>query len=85
MALVEPTVAAKIERMYQARARLVHRIRDAQTSRIESGEVLVFELSGHPSANFCYAWESDGHVVLVLDHARAPASRREGLDRLTRT
>ena len=24
------------------------------------GEVLVFELDGHPTAHLCYAWEVDG-------------------------
>lgn len=30
------------------------------------GEVLVFELEGHPEARWCYAWEVDGEVVCVL-------------------
>ena len=30
------------------------------------GEVLVFMLSGHPSATICYAWEVDGQVTAVL-------------------
>lgn len=30
------------------------------------GEVLVFELEGHPEAARCYAWEVDGEVVAVL-------------------
>ncbi len=31
-----------------------------------SGEVLIFELEGHPSARLCYAWEVDGKVMAVL-------------------
>lgn len=30
------------------------------------GEVLVFELAGHPEADRCYAWEVDGRVTAVL-------------------
>ncbi len=30
------------------------------------GDVLVFELSGHPTASRCYAWEVDGRVTAVL-------------------
>lgn len=30
------------------------------------GEVLVFELLGHPEAQRCYAWEVDGRVTAVL-------------------
>lgn len=40
------------------------------------GEVLVFELQGHPEARVAYAWEVDGEVTAVLgvppvDSARA--------------
>ena len=31
-----------------------------------SGEVLVFNLEGHPTASRCYAWEVDGKVTAVL-------------------
>ena len=30
------------------------------------GEVLVFDLEGHPTARLCYAWEVDGQVTAVL-------------------
>ena len=30
------------------------------------GEVLVFELKGHPTATQCYAWSVDGRVTAVL-------------------
>ena len=70
MALVEPTVREKIERMYRAEAHLVRKTRESHRSRIadpDSGEVLVFALRGHPSARFCYAWESDGRVSTALE------------------
>ena len=31
-----------------------------------TGEVLVFELKGHPTATQCYAWSVDGRVTAVL-------------------
>ncbi len=30
------------------------------------GEVLIFDLLGHPTATRCYAWEVDGRVMAVL-------------------
>lgn len=30
------------------------------------GEVLVFLLSGHPTAAKCFAWEVDGEITAVL-------------------
>ena len=30
------------------------------------GEVLVFEIEGHPTATQCYAWSVDGRVAAVL-------------------
>lgn len=32
----------------------------------EPGDVMVFELEGHPEATRCYAWEVDGQVTTVL-------------------
>ena len=29
------------------------------------GEVLVFEIEGHPTATQCYAWSVDGRVTAV--------------------
>ena len=31
------------------------------------GEVLVFDLQGHPKAQRCYCWEVDGQVTAVLE------------------
>ena len=31
-----------------------------------TGQVLVFELIGHPDATRCYAWEVGGEVIAVL-------------------
>ena len=42
------------------------------------GEVLVFMLSGHPSATICYAWEVDGQVTAVL-HTGPIDSPREAV------
>jgi len=30
------------------------------------GNVLVFELLGHPTASKCFAWEVDGEITAVL-------------------
>jgi hypothetical protein len=46
-----------------ARERVVERF---QGETVWEGEVLVFELEGHPSATLCYAWEVDGEVTAVL-------------------
>ncbi len=48
---------------------LVERVRVHETFEGEpvwEGEVLVFELEGHPEAERCYAWEVDGRVTAVL-------------------
>lgn len=52
-----------------AKAELAERIRvveDFEGERVWEGEVLVFELEGHPGATRCYAWEVDGQVTAVL-------------------
>jgi hypothetical protein len=49
-----------------ARERVVERF---QGETVWEGEVLVFELQGHPSAKRCYAWEVDGEVTAVLEEA----------------
>jgi hypothetical protein len=47
-----------------ARERVVERFKG---ETVWEGEVLVFELQGHPSARRCYAWEVDGEVTAVLE------------------
>ena len=42
----------------------VHETYEGET--VWEGEVLVFELQGHPTALRCYAWEVDGRVTAVL-------------------
>ena len=37
-----------------------------QGATVWEGEVLVFQLQGHPTAQRCYAWEVDGEVTAVL-------------------
>ena len=39
------------------------------------GEVLVFELVGHPNAKRCYAWEVDGEVTAVLEMPPVKSAR----------
>ena len=51
------------------KARLISRERVNERFKGEpvwEGEVLVFELEGHPTAHTCYAWEVDGRVTAVL-------------------
>jgi hypothetical protein len=58
-----------IRTTHAARARLLARERvyeDFGGDVAWAGEVLVFELLNHPSANLCFAWEADGQVVTVL-------------------
>jgi len=42
----------------------VHETFEGETVWI--GEVLIFDLQGHPDAAQCYAWEVDGQVTAVL-------------------
>ena len=52
-----------------ASAIFVHRTPITETFRGETvweGEVLVFDLEGHPRASMCYAWSVDNRVTAVL-------------------
>lgn len=56
-----------------AQAQLVARQRISELLEGEAvweGEVLVFVLTGHPTASRCYAWEVDGKVTAVLHEGR---------------
>jgi len=58
-----------IRATHGAGSRLIERVRvveDFEGERAWEGEVLVFELEGHPSASRCYAWEVGGEVTAVL-------------------
>lgn len=58
-----------IQATHGAGSRLIARERVTETFQgdtVWTGEVLVFELVGHPSASRCYAWELDGEVTAVL-------------------
>ena len=58
-----------IRSTHGAAAHLASRERVYETFEGETvweGEVLVFELQGHPEASRCYAWEVDGQVTAVL-------------------
>ena len=58
-----------VHAMHNASATLVRRDRVHEQHEGETvweGEVLVFGLSGHPTASTCFAWEVDGEVTAVL-------------------
>ena len=58
-----------IQATHGAQAQLTGRERVHERFRGETvweGEVLVFQLQGHPEASQCYAWELDGEVTAVL-------------------
>ena len=60
-----------IRATHGAEAELAHRVDVVETSEGETvweGEVLVFDLQGHPTAERCYAWEMDGGEVTVVLH-----------------
>ncbi|MGH0033026.1 MAG: hypothetical protein ACQGVC_24820 [Myxococcota bacterium] len=58
-----------IRATHGAEAELAGRERVVETFEgqvVWEGEVLAFDLTGHPSASRCYAWEVDGRVTAVL-------------------
>ncbi len=58
-----------IRATHDAEAELAYSTAVAETHEGEDiwrGEVLVFQLRGHPTASYCYAWEVDGLVTTVL-------------------
>ena len=55
--------------IHDAAAELAERVSVVETFEGETvweGEVLVFDLQGHPTAQRCYCWEVDGQVTAVL-------------------
>ena len=63
------TSSGSIQVTHGAKSRLLARERVHEQHQGETvwiGEVLVFELLDHPSAQLCYAWEVDGEVTAVL-------------------
>ena len=65
----EATFRKAIRATHGADAQLVRRERVDEWFEGEpvwEGEVLVFQLQGHPVASECYAWEVDGQVTAVL-------------------
>ena len=63
------TFEEAIRATHGAEAELAYRVRvvenfDGET--VWDGEVLVFNLQGHPSASECYCWEVDEQVTAVL-------------------
>lgn len=58
-----------IREMHGCASRLIGQERVVETHDGQvawEGEVLVFELVGHPTADRAYAWEVDGVVTAVL-------------------
>ena len=58
-----------IQATHGAKARHVWRERvemHFEGELVWQGDVLVFELDGHPTASLCYAWEVDGEGTAVL-------------------
>ncbi len=58
-----------IKETHGAKAQFLYReqvVEEFEGETVWEGEVLVFILSGHPSATICYAWEVDGRVTAVL-------------------
>ena len=58
-----------IQATHGAKAKLVERVPVHETfdgDVVWTGEVLVFQLQGHPTASRCYAWEVGGEVIVVL-------------------
>lgn len=63
------TLRRAIFATHGADARLIDRVavdEHFDGEPVWQGEVLVFELAGHPTATRCYAWEVDGEVTAVL-------------------
>ncbi len=58
-----------IKETHGVKARFLYQEQVVETfegERVWEGEVLVFALKGHSTANLCYAWEVDGTVTAVL-------------------
>ncbi len=72
MAIVEPTVRRKIECMYRAQAELIRTTHIAGADARADREIWMFALRGHPTAEFCFAEETDGRVRIQLDDFARP-------------
>ena len=46
-----------------------------QEETVWTGEVLIFELKGHPTATQCYAWSVDRRVTAVLHEDQIDSPR----------
>ena len=58
-----------IRETHGSRSQLIERVSVVETfegDTVWEGEVLVFDLIDHPTAQYCYAWEVDGQVTAVL-------------------
>jgi hypothetical protein len=63
--------------VYSIFVRRVHVVEHGE-SAIWKGDVLVFDLLGHPRAGRCYTWESKGEVTAIL-HDHVVASPQEAV------
>ncbi len=64
-----PTFQKVIQATYGCPSDLRERVRfreEFQEELVWEGEVLVFDLIGHPTALTCYAWSMDSRVTAVL-------------------
>ncbi len=64
-----PTFQKAIQATHGCRSELRERVRVSEEYRGETvweGDVLVFDLIGHPTTLTCYAWSVDQHVTAVL-------------------
>ena len=58
-----------IQETHGSRSQLIERVSVVETfegDTVWEGEVLVFDLLDHPTAQYCYAWEVDGQVTAIL-------------------
>ncbi len=58
-----------IRETHGSRSQLIERVSVVETfegDTVWEGELLVFDLIDHPTAQYCYAWEVDGQVTAVL-------------------
>ncbi len=65
--------AKAIQATHGCRSSLHHRVEvreEWEHKTVWEGEVLVFDLIGHPWATTCYAWSVENEVTAVLNEGR---------------
>ena len=76
--LSEVACEQAIEAVHGTRSRLIRREYFAEKLAGETvwrGEVLVFELLDHATAQVCYCWEVNGELTLVLGKGSVTSAR----------